>query len=201
MKHICLILLTLFLVSCSDLSAIFDEPVTLSFQVEEVKEIENDQKVLLARFNEFPQLLFASAETHITNNVIEFVIHGGSPPKELIRDVILVPGNVLFKSEKGEVIVSSQNVADASSGYSDGQFVVYVSLNEEGGNLMRSWSSRNVGKIMLVEYDGEDIAGARIAEPLGKRFMISADFEPEFSTRLALHLRTGPLLSRVNWIE
>jgi preprotein translocase subunit SecD len=120
-----------------------------------------------------------------------------------------------------EVIVSGDQLVDASSQYSQGQPVVAVRLNAQGARKMLDVTSTNVGKPMgvlfieekpkLVERDGKMVLGepdrtetvinvATIQGVFSNRFQISG-LTPFEAQDLALLLRAGSLAAPIVPVE
>jgi preprotein translocase subunit SecD len=120
-----------------------------------------------------------------------------------------------------EVIVSGDQLVDASSQYSQGEPVVGVRLNPQGARKMLDTTSANVGKPMgvlfieekpkLVEKDGKMVMGepdrtetvinvATIQGVFSNRFQISG-LTPFEAKDLALLLRAGSLAAPIVPVE
>jgi preprotein translocase subunit SecD len=120
-----------------------------------------------------------------------------------------------------EVIVSGDQLVDASSQYSQGEPVVAVRLNPQGARKMLDITSQNVGKPMgvlyieekpkLVEKDGKMVMGepdrtetvinvATIQGVFSNRFQISG-LTPFEAKDLALGLRAGSLAAPIVPVE
>jgi preprotein translocase subunit SecD len=120
-----------------------------------------------------------------------------------------------------DVICSGDQMVDASSSYSQGQPIVQVRLNAQGGRKMLDTTSANVGKPMgvlfieekpkLVERDGKMVLGepdrtetvisvATIQGVFSNRFQISG-LTPFEAQDLALLLRAGSLAAPIVPVE
>src|SRR5262245_26139982 len=120
-----------------------------------------------------------------------------------------------------DIIVSGDQLVDASSQYSNGEPVVAVRLNAQGARKMLDTTSQNVGKPMgvlfieekpkLVEKDGKMVMGepdrtetvinvATIQGVFSNRFQISG-LTPFEAKDLALLLRAGSLAAPIVPVE
>lgn len=120
-----------------------------------------------------------------------------------------------------DIITSGEQMVDASSSYSQGQPIVQVRLNSQGGARMLDTTSANVGKPMavlyieekpkLVERDGKMVLGepdrtetvisvATIQGVFSNRFQISG-LTPFEAQDLALLLRAGSLAAPIVPVE
>ena len=120
-----------------------------------------------------------------------------------------------------DIIASGDQMVDASASYSQGQPIVQVRLNSQGGRRMLDTTSANVGKPMgvlyieekpkLVERDGKMVLGepdrtetiisvATIQGVFSNRFQISG-LTPFEANDLALLLRAGSLAAPIVPVE
>ncbi|HUL81001.1 MAG TPA: protein translocase subunit SecD [Gammaproteobacteria bacterium] len=120
-----------------------------------------------------------------------------------------------------DLIASGDQMVDASASYSNGQPIVQVRLNAQGGRKMLDTTSANVGKPMgvlfieekpkLVERDGKMVLGepdrtetvisvATIQGVFSNRFQISG-LTPFEAQDLALLLRAGSLAAPIVPVE
>lgn len=124
---------------------------------------------------------------------------------------------------KRKMIISGENIIDASSGQDqNGEHIVSVVLDEGGAAKMGENTHINLGKPMAVVYiefkpvpklnaDGEEviemvkqekvISVATIQGQFSKRFQTSGRFSPQEARDLARSLRSGALVAPVYVIE
>ena len=125
---------------------------------------------------------------------------------------------------KTRLILSGENIVDASSGFSqqDGGAVVHITLDAKGSNVWRNITGENIGKRTAVVYvenstetrvdaDGNErlvrnrieevITAPVIQDQLGKRFQITGLDRPGEAQELALLLRAGSLAAPVYIVE
>ncbi len=139
-------------------------------------------------------------------------------------------GSRLYKERNGNpvllkrrVIVTGDQITDASSGFDSqsGTPMVSVSLDGIGGRRMHDMTMENVGKPMAVVFienrtftkqvDGkpvkqtqkveEVISIATIREPFGRRFQTTGLDSPAEAHDLALLLRAGALAAPIQIVE
>jgi len=140
------------------------------------------------------------------------------------------PGSKLYKTRDGapillkkRVIVTGNQITDASSGFDQqsGSPMVSVNLDNPGARRMRSFTTENVGKPMAVVFiesrketrvvDGkqvkrkvqieEVISVATIRGIFGARFQTTGLDSPEEAHDLALLLRAGALAAPIDIVE
>ncbi len=124
---------------------------------------------------------------------------------------------------KKRVIVTGNQITDASSGFDSqtSQPMVTVNLDGQGARRMRNVTTENVGKPMAVVFietrkethtvDGqpvtrkvkveEVISVATIREPFGRRFQTTGLDNPDEARDLALLLRAGALAAPIDIVE
>ncbi len=124
---------------------------------------------------------------------------------------------------KNRVIVTGDQITDASSGFDQrsGQPAVFVNLDGQGARRMRDITTENVGKPMAVVFietrsvtkmvNGEMvkqkkqveevISVANILEPFGRRFQTTGLDSPAEAHNLALLLRAGALAAPIEIVE
>ena len=134
------------------------------------------------------------------------------------------PGSELFYEREGtpvllrrEVIVTGDQVVDATPGYDRGVPAVFVNLNAQGARRMLDFTSQNVGRNMAVlfieeklevaELDGEQVIETTTEETVISNAVIQGVFSNRFQTSgsmttaqaqdLALLLRAGALATPI----
>ena len=137
-------------------------------------------------------------------------------------------GSELFYDRDGqpillrrEVIVTGDQVTDATPGYSQGVPAVFVNLNPAGARRMLDFTSQNIGRYMAVlfieerldikERDGEQVIDTTTTETVISNAVIQGVFSNRFQTsgsmtttqaqELALLLRAGALATPIVQVE
>jgi preprotein translocase subunit SecD len=137
-------------------------------------------------------------------------------------------GSELFYDRDGqpillrrEVIVTGDQVTDATPGYSQGVPAVFVNLNPAGARRMLDFTSQNIGRYMAVlfieerldikERDGEQVIDTTTTETVISNAVIQGVFSNRFQTSgsmtttqaqdLALLLRAGALATPIVQVE
>jgi preprotein translocase subunit SecD len=139
------------------------------------------------------------------------------------------PGSRLYKVRedgrpillKKRVIVTGNQITDASSGFDSrgGTPMVSVNLDSKGARRMRNVTADNVGKPMAVVFKESRVVGrdadgkpikrlveevinvANILEPFGRRFQTTGLDSPQEAHELALLLRAGALAAPIDIVE
>jgi preprotein translocase subunit SecD len=137
-------------------------------------------------------------------------------------------GSELFYDRDGqpillrrEVIVTGDQVTDATPGYSQGVPAVFVNLNPAGARRMLDFTSQNIGRYMAVlfieerldikERDGEQVIDTTTTQTVISNAVIQGVFSNRFQTSgsmtttqaqdLALLLRAGALATPIVQVE
>ncbi|WP_428099324.1 protein translocase subunit SecD [Candidatus Rariloculus sp.] len=136
-------------------------------------------------------------------------------------------GSALYQDPGGlpvllrrEVIVSGDQITDATSGYSQGQPAVFVNLDSRGADRMLDTTAQNLGRPMavlfieetpeLVERNGEEVIETRTDQTVINQATIQGVFSSRFQITgltpfeaqdLALLLRAGALATPIFKIE
>ncbi len=122
-------------------------------------------------------------------------------------------GSELFKVGKGAPVVlykdpvlTGDYISDASVSFDQNhQPAVAVSLNGDGGRIMRNLTRDNVGKLMAIvlfeKGKGEVLSVATIQSEFGSNFQITGMGTAQASADLALLMRAGSLAAPMEIIE
>jgi len=107
---------------------------------------------------------------------------------------------------KRQVILTGDSLADAQPGFDDHQQpAVHLTVDANGGRIMRDISRENVGKRMAIllfeKGKGEVITAPVIRGELGNRFQISGRMTTQEANDTALLLRAGSLAAPMEIIE
>ncbi len=124
---------------------------------------------------------------------------------------------------KRKIIISGNNIVDASTSPSNGRYAVNVVLDSEGASKMGENTRKNLGKRMAVVYidyktiqskdpktgklitstlkEENVISAATINGQFSKKFETTGNFTQLEAQKLARSLRSGALVAPVNVIE
>jgi preprotein translocase subunit SecD len=100
-----------------------------------------------------------------------------------------------FRDEQLELIgVSGDNLRDARERLDErNQPYVSITLDSEGGRVMREFTSANIGKLLVITLDGQPISIPRIEGAVGVDGQISGIGSLQEARNLAIMLRSGAL--------
>lgn len=121
---------------------------------------------------------------------------GNAPPGSQVLPYPDNPGGVPFIAVKRRVMVSGDELSDATQGF-DQQTnapVVNIRFNSQGGKKFGRVTTENVNKPFAIILDGMVISAPNINEPiLGGQAQISGNFTVDSANELAVSLRSGKL--------
>ena len=110
------------------------------------------------------------------------------------------PGSLQFTTSDGTVVLEGTDVAEAQAGsYTDQmtqnrEYVVELTLTDEGAKKFATATEENVGKQIAIVYDGEVISAPTVQSAITDgRCQITGDFTYEEADQLASTIRIGSL--------
>lgn len=117
------------------------------------------------------------------------------------------PGSLEFQLSDGTVFMTGDQVADAQAAtttdqYGNKQYVVQLTLTDEGAKTFGEVTSENVGKALPIVYDGEIISYPTVQEAItGGTAQISGQSTFEEAQTLATQIRIGSLSLQLSELE
>ncbi|HEX7874611.1 MAG TPA: protein translocase subunit SecD [Sphingobium sp.] len=114
------------------------------------------------------------------------------------------PSGVPFIAVKRQVMVSGDELSDATQGYEQqtNAPVVNITFNGSGGRKFGRVTQENTNKPFAIILDGTVLSAPNINEPiLGGRAQISGNFTVESANQLAIALRSGKLPVKLNVVD
>ncbi|MBP8718301.1 MAG: protein translocase subunit SecD [Candidatus Atribacteria bacterium] len=108
-----------------------------------------------------------------------------------------------FKDENGETLLTGAYLKNAKASFDRfGRPNVILEFNEEGAKLFEQATLKNVGKVLAITLDGQEISAPVVQEPIPNgEASIVGQFTVEEAQRLALLLRSGALPVEVKILE
>lgn len=117
------------------------------------------------------------------------------------------PGSLEFKDPEGNVYMTGDDVADAQAATINDQmqnkeFVVELTLNDEGTKKFADVTTANVGKICPIYYDDEAISTPKVNEAItGGKAQISGMSTYQEAEDLASSIRIGSLSLKLEELQ
>lgn len=132
------------------------------------------------------------------NDRINIEIPGVSDANSILEE-LGKPGSLEFQNEDGETLLSGTDIKNAqaattSSEMGQKEFVVELTLTDEGAVKFEEATSANVGKRMPIVYDGEVISSPQVKSAIsGGSAQIDGMESFEEANNLATTIRIGSL--------
>ncbi len=132
------------------------------------------------------------------NDRINIEIPGVSDANAILEE-LGKPGSLEFQNEDGETLLSGTDIKNAqaattSSEMGQKEFVVELTLTDEGAVKFEEATSANVGKSMPIVYDGEIISSPQVKSAIsGGSAQIDGMESFEEANNLATTIRIGSL--------
>ena len=117
------------------------------------------------------------------------------------------PGSLEFQLSDGTVFMTGDQVADAQAttttdNYGNKQYIVQLTLTDEGAKTFGEVTTENVGNYLPIVYDGEVISYPQVLEAItGGTAQISGQSTFEEAQALATQIRIGSLSLQLEELE
>ncbi len=117
------------------------------------------------------------------------------------------PGSLEFQLSDGTVFMTGDQVADAQAAtttdqYGNKEYIVQLSLNDEGTQIFGDVTTANVGNVLPIVYDGEVISYPTVQHAItGGTAQISGMDTFEEAQALATQIRIGSLSLQLEELE
>ena len=117
------------------------------------------------------------------------------------------PGSLEFQLSDGTVFMTGDQVADAKAAtttdtYGNKQYIVQLTLTDEGAEIFGQVTTENVGNYLPIVYDGEVISYPEVQEAItGGTAQISGQSTFEEAENLATSIRIGSLSLELEELE
>ncbi|NLL61571.1 MAG: protein translocase subunit SecD [Candidatus Atribacteria bacterium] len=127
---------------------------------------------------------------------------GVDDPQEA-EDIIGKTALLEFKDALGETLLTGAYLKNAKSSFDRfGRPNVLLEFNDEGAKLFEKATTQNVGKVLAITLDGQEISAPVVQEPIPSgEASIVGSFAVEEAQRLSLLLRSGALPVEVKILE
>lgn len=127
---------------------------------------------------------------------------GVDDPQEA-EDIIGKTALLEFKDTLGETLLTGAYLKNAKSSFDRfGRPNVLLEFNDEGAKLFEKATTQNVGKVLAITLDGQEISAPVVQEPIPNgEASIVGSFTVEEAQRLSLLLRSGALPVEVKILE
>ncbi len=173
--------------------------VSITYQVKDANPTEEQMKDTIYKLQKrVEQYSTESSVYQEGDDRINIEIPGVSDANTILED-LGKPGSLEFQTEEGEVVITGSDVKSASamSGQNEMgnlEYSVELVFNDEGADKFASATAENIGKSIVIVYDGEVISAPVVeSEITGGTAYVSGDFTYEEADNLAATVRIGGL--------
>ena len=152
--------------------------------------------VLTKRLNEVYGGFFSKVKSKInSDNTITFSINRGTDEiDERLRYFIETQGQLRAYIDKHELWFTSKDIIDAKASFDENDNpALMFTLSEAAASQLKIKTNSNIGKILVLELDGNILTEAKIMEPLSKYISIAFTESKQLTARTAMLLKTGEL--------
>jgi len=124
---------------------------------------------------------------------------------ERVMNLVIVPGFLEFKNDEGDTQLTGAHLINAKSSFDQfSRSVVLIEFDKIGAKEFGEATKNNVGKVLAITLDGEEISTPVVQEPiLDGKAQITGKFTIESANNLTILLKTGalPVQLKILWFE
>lgn len=133
------------------------------------------------------------------DNRINVEIPGVTDANAILED-LGKPGSLVFQDEDGNVVLEGSDIASAEGvvgqdeATKSNEYIVTLTMTDEGAQKFAEATANNVGKIISIVYDGEEISTPQVRQAItGGQAQIDGMESIEEAKELASFIRIGGL--------
>ncbi len=133
------------------------------------------------------------------DNRINVEIPGVTDANAILED-LGKPGSLVFQDEDGNVVLEGSDIASAEGvvgqdeATKSNEYIVTLTMTDEGAQKFAEATANNVGKIISIVYDGEEISAPQVRQAItGGQAQIDGMESIEEAKELASFIRIGGL--------
>lgn len=198
-----LIIFSILLLSagCDELAHLSDPPKQLVVQVGKSSNVRDIERILKMRFAEYPAAVFSSVKSKTVQDRIIFTFEKGAPVREIVDFFVSHKGRLVGRTEKGDIWFSDKDIVSASVKYAENSNFLTFTLLEVAAQRIGQLSEHNIGKVLIVDFDGERLVTAKVMAKLGKRFQVDVNKDAKELLLIAAILRSEVLPEKVTVLK
>lgn len=133
------------------------------------------------------------------DNRINVEIPGVTDANAILED-LGKPGSLVFQDEDGNVVLEGSDIASAEGvvgqdeATKSNEYIVTLTMTDEGAQKFAEATANNVGKVISIVYDGEEISAPQVRQAItGGQAQIDGMGSIEEAKELASFIRIGGL--------
>jgi len=179
-----------------------DLVLTLTTADSDPSVVAETERVLLARFEEFPETFFSSVHSEVEGSRITFVFMNGAPDAGVIEYLYTNPGKLQATLATGirRKLFDEEDILDVQLAYVDSQYVFRLRLTPDAGARVFKLTSEHVGEVARTTLDGKVLVEATIAAAFGERLQVGVPDIPRRAELVAI-MRSGALPTSVSVVS
>lgn len=181
--------------------------VSITYQVVDENPSSEDMKDTIYKLQKRVEGYSTEASVYqVGEDRITVEIPGVSDANAILED-LGNPGSLEFQLADGTVFMTGDMVSDAQAAtttdtYGNKEYIVQLSLNEEGAKIFAEVTAENVGNYLPIVYDGEVISYPKVQQAIsGGSAQISGQKTFEEAETLATQIRIGSLSLELEELE
>ena len=151
---------------------------TLTVQLVEAtpQNVDRTVEVLTRRFTEILPAWKSSVTASVIDRTITFTFRGAAPAEDELHYLTFTRGELLVgpADDPRHSWVSDRDVRDAAVTHIGDDPFLNVRLNPDASRRLAEETAKNVGRTLLVTWDGQEILTAPILGPFGEEFVFNA---------------------------
>ncbi len=166
------------------------------------RELALSAEILNKRFEEMLPSRRSNVSAAIAGDAIEFTFRGDGPSERQLRYLAMTRGELrIFAADMPAIAwASDADVEDARAAMSAQGAVLNVRLTEQAGQKLAENTSKNVGRRLVVTWEGQTVVAAPIRGPFGRDFQFTVPSADE-GRLMSVILRGGRLPVVVAGVE
>ena len=177
-----------------------DDVITLVFEADTQesvtdKELESVKSIMITRLDSMENY---EAAVSLNNEQIEVTVSKDIDTQAVI-DLLTAKANVEFKDKDDNIIIDSNDIYDATSGYADKNYYVLLTFTDEGKNKFSDATEiiskyENGENYIAIYIDNIEISRPSVKQKIDSTdCQITGDFEAEDVSYLASQIGSGTL--------
>jgi hypothetical protein len=169
--------------------------LALTAESNEPAVIAEAERVLMARFEEFPASWLSSIESCTAGSELTFVFKGGAPDPVVLDYLYSTPGVFRVSLANGfrRDLFDSRDLRDVVLRFVDSSYRLALRLTPEAGARVMKATSENIGQVAMMTLDGKVLVEAQISAPFGEFLEVTLPGRPSRVAELVAVLKSGAL--------
>ena len=181
--------------------------VSITYQVMDENPSQEDMKDTVYKLQKRVESYSTEATAYqVGDDRITVQIPGVTDANKILEE-LGNPGSLEFQLPDGSVFMTGDQVSNAQATtttdkYGNKEYIVQLTLNDEGAKIFGDVTTENVGKYLPIVYDGQTISYPQVLEPItGGTAQISGQSTFEEAQVLATQIRIGSLSLKLSELE